>query len=231
MIEDPVLADEIIGQITAALNVPHAGCVPVLGALHGAYYGSGSRPDPFFRAFTDLLMQCAEEDLAGVRELVGRCACIEPETESRTLLVKALYRDGEWLLDIDQLELEATGWRLNSILGAGCPAPTNWRRIFRLLAAGVAQAEGSAKLIVEVDLMRRMLTFLKLPPVSTGFYRYSIRGGAGAYTAELESIPQCYGFGVSPDAALDLLRQNMSMFTADGRHAELVCVSNPVDGR
>ena len=230
MIDDAVLADEIIGQITAALSVPYAGCVPVLGALHGAYYGSGSKPDPFFRAFTDLLMQCAEEDLAGVRELVGRCACIEPETKSRTLLVKALYHHDTWLYDIDQLELEATGWELKSILGAGCPAPSNWRRIYRLLAVGIAHAEGPSKLVVEVDAMRRMQAFLKLPPQPTGPYRYSMRGGSGAYTAELESISYCYGFGASPDAALKVLRDNMPMFTLDGRHAALVEVTSSIRG-
>ena len=130
---------------------------------------------------------------------------------------------------MDQLELQAMGGELESNLGAGCPAPLNWRRIYRLFAAGIAQAEGANKLVVEVDATRRMQAFLKLPPKPTGSYRYSMRGGAGAYTAELESIPYCYGFGVSPDAALEVLRRNLPLFTIDGHHAELVGVTTSVD--
>jgi hypothetical protein len=44
-------------------------------------------------------------------------------------------------------------------LGAGCPAASNWQRIVRLLAAGIAQAEGANKPVVEVDAARRMQAF------------------------------------------------------------------------
>jgi len=58
---------------------------------------------------------------------------------------------------------------------------------------------------------------------TAGVYQYAVHGGAGAYTAELELVPYCYGLrGVDPSATVEVLRRNLPMFIADSARAKLV---------
>jgi hypothetical protein len=222
-------ADVVFGFVKDVMATPFEGCVPILGALRGAYYAEGRATDAFFRSFAALLAQCTELDLEGLRTLIGRLACVQPDTKSKTLLLETVYfhnaasDTGSWRRDVHQLELEVDGGsRRTNVLGTSWTAAAQWRRIDHLLVStGLARGEGRENLIVQHGEVLRMQKFLRPAIEPAGRYRYVLHGSGGSYHAELELIPACFGYGATPDEAVDLLRKNLVMFVSDAATAVL----------
>jgi predicted RNase H-like HicB family nuclease len=231
MESDPKTADVIMGHMRDVLDTATSEAVAILGSLRGAYYREERAPDGFFRGATELLMQCTETDLEALRELTGRLACIKPTTKSRTIAVMSGQNrnTGMRTFRLAQVELEEAGTPRQDILGVGWKVGPLWKRLQHLLVStGLARNDGQLyDFIVEHDEMRRLHSFVRRRGIRDGAYPCYRRGKDNSHHAELVSLPACFGYGATPDEALQSLKVNLALFVEDAATAELVRKPGP----